>query len=243
MSLSNIITGVRMQPPRVVLYGPHGIGKTTFGASAYKPIFLPFEDGEGKLAAARFPRVTTYTMFGDAITALLREKHDFSTVIADTLDWMEPIIWAETCRRHGWASIETPSYGKGYLAANEVWNEALSGFDALRAKGMSTILLAHSEIKLFQDPAIDHYDRYQLKLQKRAAELVQEWGDAVLFATYMVDIKKTDTGFGRKTVRGEGSGERMIWTEERPSHYAKNRYNLPPQIPMSYPALVEKIIA
>jgi len=237
MSLANVITGVRMQPPRIVLYGPHGIGKTTFGASAPNPIFLPFEDGEGRLDVARFPRITTYAGVIDAIGSLLKEKHEYFTAVVDTLDWLEPIIWAETCARHKWADIEMPSYGKGYLAATDVWREVLEGFNAMRAAGMQIILLAHTEIKIFQDPAVDPYDRYQLKLQKRAGELIQEWADVVAFANYRVEIKKTDAGFGRKVSRGDGVGERVLWTEERPSHYAKNRYGLKPELPMTYSAL------
>lgn len=60
MSLEQIITGVKLSPPRIILYGPHGIGKTTFGSGAPSPIFLPFEDGEGRLEAARFPLIRSY---------------------------------------------------------------------------------------------------------------------------------------------------------------------------------------
>lgn len=241
MSLEQIITGVKLSPPRIILYGPHGIGKTTFGSGAPSPIFLPFEDGEGRLEAARFPLIRGYGELMGHIGTLYNEKHQFFSVVLDTIDWLEPLIWAEVCRRNGWSDIEVPKYGKGYLAAVDVWREVLDGLNALRSKGMQTILLAHSEIKAFADPTVDHYDRYQLKIQKRASETVQEWADAVLFATYKVDVVKTDGTFGKKIVRGAGAGERVVWTEERPSHYAKNRYGLAPEIPMTYAAVAQGI--
>ncbi|MDR0869400.1 MAG: ATP-binding protein [Planctomycetaceae bacterium] len=43
--LQTIQTGKAQAPPRLLIYGTEGIGKSTFGASAPKPIFIPTEDG------------------------------------------------------------------------------------------------------------------------------------------------------------------------------------------------------
>ncbi len=55
MKISDITKNAQMKPPRVLLYGPAGIGKTTFGASAPRPIFLPIEDGLGRIDVDSFP--------------------------------------------------------------------------------------------------------------------------------------------------------------------------------------------
>lgn len=229
--LSKVRRGVAVSPPRMTLYGTHGVGKTSFGAGAPTPIFLQFEDGEGLLSAAR-QRIDSYEMLMSVIGALVNDQHEFETAVVDTLDWAEPVIWAETCRRNNWPDIEAPGFGKGYLAADDVWREVLSGFDALRDRGMQVILLAHSEVKNFADPTVDNYDRHQIKLQKRSWGLVQEWSDIVGFLNFRVVVEKTTSGFNKQVAKGKGFGERILYLEERPAYYAKNRYRLPPEIEM-----------
>jgi hypothetical protein len=96
------------------------------------------------------------------------------------------------------------------------------------------MLTAHAQIERFANPETDAYDRYSPRLQKLGSALVQEWCDEVLFATYKVHTKTTSEGFDRKRVQGIGTGERVIRTTERPAHVAKNRLNLPDEIPLDY---------
>lgn len=240
-NLSAVSTAPTMKPPRLIVYGPHGIGKTTFASAAPAPILFPLEDGIGRLTIPHIPRdeLKTYADVIGWLGSLLTNDHQYATVIIDSLDWLEPLVWAETCRRHGATDIEKigGGFGKGYVAASDVWREFFDALLSLRdQKSMQVILLAHTEIKRFDDPSADPYDRYQIKLQPRAAALAQEWADAVLFANFKSYTKTTDAGFNRKVTRGVGLGERVAYTEERPQHYAKNRYALPPEIPFSYPA-------
>lgn len=229
--LTKVRRGVHLTPPRMTVYGTHGVGKTSFAAGAPNPLLLQFEDGEGLIDIAREP-VKDYGKLMEVIGALVSEQHQFETVVGDTIDWLEPMVWEEACRRNGWHDIETPGFGKGYLAADDVWREVLSGFDALRDRGMQVILLAHSEVKNFADPTVENYDRHQIKLQKRSWGLVQEWSDIVAFLNFRVVVEKTDAGFNKKIAKGKGFGERILYTEERPAYYAKNRYRLPPEIEM-----------
>ena len=245
--LSSIRSGPALTPPRLVVYGPHGVGKTTLLSEAPSPILLQTEDGLGTLSVATFPEVAkTYADVCQAIAALLGGDHEFQTFGLDSLDWLEPIIWAETCRRNNWGDIETPGFGKGYGAADDVWREFFQGLVALREqKGMQVILLAHAQIKRFDDPTQEPYDRYQIKLQARASAIVQEWADSVLFLNHKSYIQKDKRGVDKVIARGVGLGERVLYTEERPSHLAKNRYGLPAEIPMprgrSYAALASHL--
>jgi hypothetical protein len=45
---------------------------------------------------------------------------------------------------------------------------------------------------------------------------------------------------GRVRTRGQGEGERVMYTEERPTWIAKNRYGLPAEMPLSWSAFMEK---
>jgi hypothetical protein len=126
------------KPPMIVLYGPPKIGKTTFAACMPNPVILPTEDGLSSLASLpfdvpAFPVAKTFEEVQQALTSLYAEPHDFQTLCLDSLDWLEPIVWAETCRRNNWKDIEAPGYGKGYSAAIDVWLQLLNGLPAFLA--------------------------------------------------------------------------------------------------------------
>lgn len=230
ISLSSLKRGGDVRPPRIMIYGTHGVGKTSLAAAAPNPVFLQTEDGL-MTDTPTFGLLTTFKQVMEAGGSLYTEAHDFGTVVVDTLDWLEPMIWTEACQRNKWASIEDPGYGKGYLATVDIWREFLELTNALRNdKGMAVILLAHAEIKPFNSPEVDPFDRYQPKLHKLASALVQENVDAVFFNARMVSTVKQDPKDPKSHVRGVGGGQRVIYTEERPAYLAKNRYGMPAQI-------------
>jgi len=233
--LKQIQRGKTNTPRRALLYGTHGVGKSTYGSMADKPIFIQPEDGLGGIECDRFPLATRYGDVLNALGELYTQEHGYRTVVIDSLDWLERLIWTDVCEKRGVESIEDIGYGKGYVFALTQWREVLSGLDALRnERSMTIILIAHAQIEKFPNPETDTYDRYSPRLHKQASALVQEWCDEVLFATYAVHTKTTDEGFGRKRVQGIGTGERIIRTTERPAHVAKNRLNLPDEIPLDY---------
>ena len=211
--------------PRIVLYGVAGIGKTTLAACAPKPIFLQTEDGLGRIDADAFPRAAKYGDVLEQMSALIREPNDYQTVVLDSLDALEPLLWEHVCAEGGKRTIEDFGYGKGYVAAAGEWRRLLSGFDMLRDAGKAVLLIAHSQVVRFESPEVDAYDRYQLRLDKRACAVVSDWADAVLFSNYRVSAVQSGD---RK--RGVGDGTRVLYTTERPAFAAKNRFGLPDQI-------------
>ena len=233
--LDQVETGRCARPRRVLIYGLHGIGKSTFGAMADAPVFIQTEEGLNDIDCQRFPLAQNYTDIMNAMGALYSEPHEYRTLVIDSLDWLQTIIFARICEEHGVRSIEDIPYGKGYTFALTLWREVLQGLDALRNKrGMTIVLIAHAQIEKFANPETDTYDRYSPRLHKLASPVIQEWCDEVLFARYLVHTKTTDEGFDRKRTQGVGSGERIICTNERPAHVAKNRLSLPDEIPLDY---------
>jgi hypothetical protein len=242
--LSRIVSGTKLKPPVIVLHGTGGVGKTTLATSGDKAVLLPIEEGWGRLDVSRFPLVTTFAEYADAIAALRNDDHDYKVLAVDSLDWLEPLVWAETLKRFprpGVDTIEGYGYGKGFFHACDIWREVLGDLKRLRdERNMAIVAIAHSEVRTFNDPANEPYDRFQIKLNKQASALVFEWADAVLFASFDTKTKRDDRR-GQTVTRGISTGKRRLFCEERPAYQAKNRYALPAEIDMSWTALTTHI--
>jgi hypothetical protein len=240
--IETIESGRKPAPRRVLLYGTHGIGKSTFGSMSEKPVFIQTEDGLGEISCDKFPLAESFDQVMSAISGLYTEEHKYRTVVIDSLDWLERLIWEDVCRNKGVDSIEDIGYAKGYTFALTQWREFLEGLSALRNdKGMTIILIAHAKIERFENPETETYDRYVPRLHKLASAIVQEWCDEVLFATYRVRTRQSDEGFNRKRTHAMGEGERIVRTVERPAHLAKNRLNLPDELPLDWTVYADYI--
>jgi len=232
IDLNSLRRGSVLTPPRLLIYGTHGVGKTTLACGAPDPVLIQTEDGRGLIDIPSWGPLRSYSEIVEAIGVLANEDHGFKTVIIDSLDWSEPLVWAEVCRVNGWSSIEEPGYGKGYVATGDAWRYLFDGLDTLRnERGMTVILIAHCEVFNYKSPETEPYDRYVIKLHKRAAGIVQEHVDCVFFMNWRTSIVK-DKVAGSKDgrARGVGGGNRVLYTEERPAFLAKNRYSMPETI-------------
>lgn len=237
MDLSAIVLQEKPKPPRIVIHGVHGVGKTSLAAAAPGVVFVRTEDGLGTLRVPAFPLAHDFNGVMDALKAL-RGDHKYKTVVVDSVDWLEPMIWTSVAFENGKQGIEDFGYGKGYVYADALWKDFLNLLTFLRDdRAMTVILIAHTEIKRFDAPDTAPYDRYGLKLHKRAAALVNEWADIIGFAKYETYTEKSDAGFNKTVTRGVGTGKRLLALEERPAFDAKNRYGLPPEIDLSWDAL------
>jgi AAA domain len=230
-------------PPRLLIHGQEGVGKTTLATKFPSPVFLQTEDGcPAGIEIDTFGLLANFADARAALMALASEPHKFGTVVIDALDALEGLIWRDLCSQQGWASIEAPGYGKGYVAADNWWRDILNGAEYLRReRGMMVVLLAHSSIETVNDPRTASYTSYQLRLHKRARGLVQDWCDAIGFLAPDLHVKEDDAGFGKKRSRADGGSQRWLHWEGRPSFVAKNRYGLPAKMPVpadfSYEAL------
>lgn len=220
------------KPPIVLLYGVDGVGKTTLAAEWPDPIYLQTQ-GENPPSNVELVSpgvVESYDEMVGLMTELLTEDHDRKTVIIDSLDGFEKLVWAKTCERCGFESIETPGYGKGYIETDQEWHNFIDGTIALKQSGIAVVMLAHPEIVRFDSPTTDPYSRYTPKLHKRANGFIREKADVVAFMNYRTTIKEKEVARQKTVAHGEGGGDRQIHLEERPGFMAKNRYQMPSNI-------------
>ncbi len=108
------------------MYGGAGIGKTFFAASTNKPVFILTEDGMGKIEADHFPLAQSFEDVLKNLQSLIDNDNDYKTLVVDSLDWLEPLIWDKACQDNNWKSIEQPGYGKGYVEVLKYWREYIS---------------------------------------------------------------------------------------------------------------------
>lgn len=237
-----VVSGVTVHPPRVLLYGPPGVGKTHFGAGADNPIFIQTEEGADVVGPPRFPLAKTFADVKDAVEQLRSTEHDYSTVVIDSLDWTESLIWNEVCKAEKIENIEKLGYGKGYIYALSFWKELLESLNLLRdERKMAVLLIAHTHVKQFNDPGQLPYDRYEIKLHKHAAALCMENSDVVAFATYRMRVQEIEGNFGKKVTRAVGEGERIMCTQMRPAYVAKSRYPMDAEMDLSWVDLSKAI--
>jgi hypothetical protein len=224
---------------RYLFYGETGIGKSTLAAHAPSPIWADIEDGSGRLDVARYPFRDevgghvphTYAELLAMVEDLRTSDHGFKTLVVDSLDRLEGLIWRsmvarDTTAKHPLKTIEDYGYGRGYNNAVEEWRGLCARFDRLRARGMSIILLAHSHIKNFKNPTGDDFDRFQLRVNEKSAPFIREWCDVVGFCSFEQGSKVSEDG----RAKGWETGKRFVHFERTAAHDAKTRLALPTEI-------------
>lgn len=251
-SMSSITNSSAVDKPyRIVAYGTSGIGKSTFGASAPNPIFIPTEDGAAALSVPTFPLIrawknATGDALIDAFSFLATGEHNFQTAVLDSADWTENLLKEQVARDYGIDAYDTNAkqlaYGRGGRALEEYWRKICDSFTYLRdRRKMGSIIIAHSQVKRFDDPQTEAYDRYILDLQKDSAAVLVEWADIVLFFNTQTNVITEQVGIGASKKRGVGPAERFMYTQETPAFKAKCRWPVPPKLPLSYPVLMQEL--
>ena len=223
-------TGVEHKAPRILIHGKAKVGKSSWSAASPNPIFLCAEDGLTEIDAPHFPLITNIDQVWEYLTNLIEEDHEYKTLVVDSLDWLEKIFWAEVCRAKHVENITDIGYQAGFKIAMDYHNKFINGVEFLRdKKNMAVIYICHNQVASLPNPKGDDYIQYVLKLHKEATAKYMEACDAILFIDYKEYITTSENKLTKN--KAVGSGERVIYTEERPAFLAGNRYNLPFEIP------------
>jgi hypothetical protein len=242
-----IITTKPTKPARIVLYGIDGAGKSTWASFCPSPIFIQIEEGLEHLTVQAFEPAKSYQDVLDAVDWLLTQEHSFKTVVIDTLDWLEKLIWQQVCLESGKDSIAAIAFGKGYAKADVIWGEFLDKLDQLNSqKKMMIVCLAHCKVEKIEPPDSEAWSSYTLDLhggtssQKGSARIVSEWCDILAFVTFEMIVKSKEGEYG-KTRAKVTQNDRVMYLEKRPAFHAKNRYNLPASLPLEWSELAKAL--
>ena len=241
MAKYTVTSGTIPAPVKVVLYGPEGIGKSTFASQFPDPVFIDTEGGTKRLNVARLPAPTSWQMLMDEVAEVARGNVPCGTLVIDTADWAEKLCMEGVCAKYKVNSIEAFSYGKGYTYAKEEFARLLDALEEVLAAGKHVVVTAHAQISRFEQPdAVGSYDRWTMKTSKQVAPLLREWCDMLLFANYKTVVEKAGAGANAKN-KASG-GKRMLYTTHNPCWDAKNRFCLPDEVPFEFASIAACIV-
>lgn len=233
-------TGKRSRPRRTLLYGIHGVGKSTWASKAPRPFFLDIEGGSDDIDVAGSNDEPIHDLDGiiQWMNWIYTEDHPFESLVIDTADWVEDRICSSVAAENKKKTIAEIPYGKGPKFVVAKWQTIMAGLEAIRMhRNMQIILLAHAKIRKFDSPESERYDRYEPDMLEDSSSLLQEWCDEVLFASFKIFTLQEDQGFGKTRLIAKGGKERFIRTNESAAALAKNRLTLPDELPMEWSAL------
>jgi hypothetical protein len=248
--LGAVKRGVLQEPWRYLLYGQEGVGKSSLAADAPGVIFLDTDRGSGRLDVARYSFrdgedgyvAQSYAEILAAVDDLITSPHDFRTVVVDTADALEALIWRHLCENAGvdrggkkMRSIEDFGYGKGYAKAVDAWREFCHRLDHLRlTRRVDIVFLAHAIVKPYKNPLGEDYDRFRPKLDERAVGFLREWFDVLGFVSYEDGGSKL-VGDNSDSARARGwtTGRRLIRFGHSAAWDAKTRLPMPDEVELT----------
>jgi hypothetical protein len=232
--LTNIHKGKRIKPRRTILFGPHGIGKSTWASKWPSPLFLDLEGGVNDLDVESIRIKSAMDVYGAVIELPSIDDLPYRTVVIDSSDWLEKLAWEHLCREADKPSIADFGFGTGYRKSSAFFAKVLSALDQVIEKGLHVLFLAHSTQTKVEPPDGESYHKYAPKLHEQTSSLIQEWADEVLLCNYKVMTIKKDEGFKKERHIVTKQADRVIHTSERPGWYAKNRLGLPEEMTMDF---------
>lgn len=232
----NINTGIQNKPVKAVIYGPEGIGKSTFASKFPNPLFIDTEGSTSRLNVARTDAPSSLAMLSSMLTELVQNNHGYKTLVLDTADWAERLCIKAVCEKNSKAGIEDFGYGKGFTYVYEEMGRILNQLTTIWEHGMNIVITAHAAIRKFEQPdEMGAYDRWELKLinapKCNVCAMIKEWADMVIFANYKTFAVAVDKDGKKHKAQG---GERVMYTTHSPCWDAKNRFDLAPELPFDF---------
>lgn len=223
------------KPPKIVIFGREGIGKSTFASQAPSPVFIATEDRISHLGveAPKFGGDRNYAVaYEEVILALrwlLTNDHNYKTLVIDTVDSLQGFLYTNVCKLAGTKDIQdlkTFPYQRGYEIAGKRWAEEVTSLvEALNTvKKMWVIEIAHVEIENVNEPDKEPYSKFTLPLHKKHIKPhVINNADIIGFIDQKVIVSEDG--------KAKTTGELILKFKRSPAYNSKDSYGLPDSIP------------
>lgn len=228
-----IIEGKEKRPLKIVIYGPEGIGKSTFASKFPDPLFIDTEGGTSNLDVRRIKCSKSWDELLLIVKEIIKNPTVCKTLVLDTADWSETMCIKAVTEKYRKNNIEDFGYGKGYTYLLDEYTRLLSLFDELIEVGINVVITAHAKPRKFELPEEQGaFDRYEMKLTRQVAPVIKEWCDALFFVNYKIYVVTTENN----TKKAQG-GKRVLYTTHNPTYDAKNRFDLPEELELNFEAI------
>ena len=237
INLQSLSKPTGQRPIIATLFGEGGMGKTTLAAMFPKPVFIRTEDGTASLMGndnvSLFPLATSTKDVLDAIEVLATEKHDFKTLVIDSITQLATLIEAEIVAADPKANSINQAgggYGAGYGTASEAHRQVREWAGSLAYEtGMNVVFIGHADTETLDLPDMDSYARYCVRMHKKSIPHYTDNVDLV----GLIRLKTFTRGDGDKK-RAISNGEREILCFPQASSVTKNRFNITEPLPFTF---------
>ncbi len=237
------------QPPRILIFGITGTGKSTFATSTPDPFYIDLEKTLGILGRGDIPHISEiketngnirnlkYEDIIDILEHILSSDYGFKTLVVDSIDGLDDIVVEYTLRKNKWDKMDYTGFGAKYDAKTANWNVIFNLVDSIWSqKNMCILFIGHSKIKTINEPNLPSYNAYMLNLDDKQLIYISKNFDVVSF----VDIKKFASQDGNK-VQTSTTEERVMHLHPHPAYLAtKTRYKaMPTTLPLDWNVFVK----
>ena len=237
MALKDMVQTPDDRPVIMTICGDAGVGKTRLAATFPNPIFIRAEDGMQSIPRAErpaaFPLLASYPKPGDGVTALfdqllalLKEEHEYKTLVIDSVTALDVLFTAEALERDGRAKTLAQAlggYGAGvqYVAGQHARVRKAAGLLNER-KGMHIVFVAHADVETMRLPDQDDYQRYSLRLPPKSLPHYVDDVDMVGFVR-LVSVVRGEEGERKRSI---STGDRELIVSASSANVSKNRFGI-----------------
>jgi len=212
-----------------LVYGPSKIGKSTWCSNAEKALFLATEPGLNALEVYQ-SNITCWEDLLQACQEIAEGKHDFKTIIIDTVDNAYRMCSDYMCKKFKVEHESDLGYGKGYALINNEFQRVLTKL-AFLPYGL--IMISHSQEREIETRT-GKMTRIVPTIPEKARKMVTGLVDLILYCD--LDMK---TGEDGKPI-----WSRVMRTKPSPNYDAGDRTGkLPEMIPLDFPSFQKLLTA
>lgn len=229
MSILEAVSVPRGRPVVATIIGDAGLGKTSLAATFPSPVFIRAEDGMQSIPEDRrpvaFPRLSSVDDLWEQLAALIKEDHDYKTVVIDSVTALE-VMFVE----HVMETDPKPpkgiqqahgGYGAGRDMVSSLHRRVRKAAERLVEIGINVVFLAHADTVRIEPPDAEPYTKFSMRLHEKSMQPYIDNVDLVGFLRLETYVK--GDGDRKKAI---SDGTRQLVCHAVASNVSKNRFGI-----------------